>query len=222
MVNIVNDFNRLRGNLSFPNVFGCVDGTHIEIPKPMNGNSYYNRKGYHSIVIQAICDAKMYFLDIFVGWPGSVSDSRVWRNSPIYEKLTNEPASVIPGSHLLGDKAYPLSTFLMVSFKNNGHLSDNQKKINRILCKTRVIIEQAFAQLKNAFRCSHFLNKINLSDIKNQIMSICILHNIRLTESYPVEELVIEEDDNDYENVNVEDNIAVEKRNYLVNVIANL
>ncbi|KAI4469569.1 hypothetical protein MML48_1g15477 [Holotrichia oblita] len=70
MVNIVNDFNRLRGHLSFPNVFGCVDGTHIEIPKPMNGNSYYNRKGYYSIVIQAICDAKMYFLDIFVGWLG--------------------------------------------------------------------------------------------------------------------------------------------------------
>lgn len=30
-MNNVNGFNNLRGNVSFPNVFGCVDGTHILI-----------------------------------------------------------------------------------------------------------------------------------------------------------------------------------------------
>lgn len=44
-------FNQFREN-PFPNVAGCVDGTHILIPGPQNDNSYYNRKGTHSVILQ--------------------------------------------------------------------------------------------------------------------------------------------------------------------------
>lgn len=41
----------------FPGVIGCVDGTHIRIQAPHNNeNGYVNRKGYHSINVQGICD----------------------------------------------------------------------------------------------------------------------------------------------------------------------
>ena len=40
----------------FPKVLGCVDGSHIPIVAPFtNGHLYVNRKGYHSINVQAIC-----------------------------------------------------------------------------------------------------------------------------------------------------------------------
>ena len=41
----------------FPSVIGCVDGTHIRIQAPnKNENSYVNRKGFHSINVQGICN----------------------------------------------------------------------------------------------------------------------------------------------------------------------
>ena len=36
---------------------------------------------------QAVCDENMVFLDILAGWPGSVHDSRVLRNSGLYKLL---------------------------------------------------------------------------------------------------------------------------------------
>lgn len=44
----------LRGG--FPGVFGCIDGTHVRIQAPSdNEPTYVNRKGWHSINVQAIC-----------------------------------------------------------------------------------------------------------------------------------------------------------------------
>ena len=47
----------------------------------------------------------MVFQDIVMGWPGSVHDSRVLRNSGLYQTA----AIKFPGdTHLLGDGGYPL------------------------------------------------------------------------------------------------------------------
>lgn len=41
----------------FPNVSGCIDTTHVRIVAPSTDeNAYVNRKGFHSINVQAVCD----------------------------------------------------------------------------------------------------------------------------------------------------------------------
>lgn len=41
----------------FPGVIGCVDGTHVRIQAPsQDENVYVNRKRYHSINVQGICN----------------------------------------------------------------------------------------------------------------------------------------------------------------------
>ena len=41
----------------FPGVTGCIDGTHVRIQGPSAHESkFVNRKGFHSIKVQAICD----------------------------------------------------------------------------------------------------------------------------------------------------------------------
>lgn len=48
----------------FPCTIGCIDGTHVRIKSPsQNEPDYVNRKGFHSINVQAICnhEGKIYF-----------------------------------------------------------------------------------------------------------------------------------------------------------------
>lgn len=75
---------------NFPNVLGCVDGTHIALKCPLlDEHVYVNRKGFHSINVQAICNADKKFCDMNLQFPGSSNDSFVFSQSGIYQRLTN-------------------------------------------------------------------------------------------------------------------------------------
>lgn len=51
---VKNSFYRRGG---FPCVIGCVDGSHIRIQAPNeHENVYVNRKGFHSINVQEVCN----------------------------------------------------------------------------------------------------------------------------------------------------------------------
>ena len=66
---------------------GAIDGTHIPIIKPDNSPSdYFNRKGFYSIIMQAVVDSSGIFLDAYIAWPGKVHDARVLANSTLYKR----------------------------------------------------------------------------------------------------------------------------------------
>lgn len=160
----------------------------------------------------------MEFIDVYCGWPGSVHDARVWRNSPIYQKLKN---NLLPEEfHLLGDSAYPLETFIMVPFKDNGHLSRQQKKFNKTLSSSRIVIEHAFGRLKGVWRRLKYLNNTNPSNLKYIIIGACILHNIGIKRNieYMPSDTEVEETD---EHILVENIPATAnaKRNHLMNIL---
>lgn len=91
---------------------------------------------------------KKKFIDIFCGEPGSLHDSRLIRKSALYRKGMNN----FLGKHfLLGDSAYPCLNWLIPPFKDNGHLTQNQKRFNYKHSSSRVQIENAFGLLKGRF-----------------------------------------------------------------------
>ncbi|XP_054737896.1 putative nuclease HARBI1 [Anastrepha obliqua] len=180
---------------------GCVDGTHVKIPKPKEDPiSYYNRKGFYSINVQAICDNKFRFLDVFIGYPGSCHDANVWNNSPIYNSVVGGQIQLAQNAIILGDSAYPLSTFLLTPYRDNGHLTREQKKFNFCLSSTRVMIEQAFGILKNKFRILYSMDTASHKKISKIVFACTILHNFIINNGNPSEYIssnnnVIENDD---------------------------
>ena len=67
-----------------PGIIGAIDGSHIPIIAPNEYHeNFINRKSFHSIVLQVVCVVRMIFLDIVVGWPGSVHNARVLRTSSL-------------------------------------------------------------------------------------------------------------------------------------------
>lgn len=164
----------------FPGVVGVIDGCHIPISAPIeNPNSYINRKGFYSILLQAICDHRMKFIDIYTGICGSVHDVRVWQLSDIKHMIDHNVQRYFPhNSHLLADSAYPLSYYVLTPYRDNGHLNNIQHNYNRKLSKTRVIIERAFGLLKGRFRRLKYVYMYNTEMIPLIILACCVLHNI--------------------------------------------
>ncbi|XP_067211740.1 putative nuclease HARBI1 isoform X2 [Linepithema humile] len=163
---------------SFYGVIGAIDGCHIPCKQPVdNANDYYNRKGFHSIILQGVCNHRGQFIDCFIGMPGRMHDARVFRLSPLFESLNAINCLIPKKFHLIGDTAYPLLINLMTPFKDNGHLTVVQTRYNQKLSSIRSIIERAFGLLKGKFRRLKYLD-ISDFELGNKIIAAaCTLHN---------------------------------------------
>ena len=72
----------------FPRALGAIDGYHIPIKAPnFCPANYINRKGFHSVILQGICNDKMMFTDCYLGLPRAVHDARVFKNSDIFANI---------------------------------------------------------------------------------------------------------------------------------------
>ena len=171
----------------FPQCFGSIDGSHIPILPPANdARDYYNRKGFHSVVIQALVDHQHRFMNVNVGWPGSVHDARILSNSEVFEK--GESGTLTPNFIrtfggvpvpvvIIGDPAYPLLPWLIKPYPGVG-LGAKKTKFNNRLSRARVVVECAFGRLKGRWRSLLKRNDVRVDHITNLVTACCILHNL--------------------------------------------
>ncbi|CAC5422096.1 unnamed protein product [Mytilus coruscus] len=134
----------------FPSFIGAIDGNNIKIKAPKHRpQSYVNRKNFHSLQLQAVCKHDMSFSHVFTGYPGSCHDARILRQSDLWEHGLELCGMA---NHIIGDGAYPVRKWLLTPYRDNGHLTQQQKKFNHYLSMNRVVIERAFGLLKGRFR----------------------------------------------------------------------
>lgn len=144
-----------------PNIVGAIDGTHIKIKAPKDGAiEYFSRYQQHDFIIQGVVDADNVFRDISVGFPGSMHDGRVLRNTTLYNRAERNEIlrnPVIPvgdrliGPYLVGDSAYPLCSWIQKPFPEATN-DPSEKHFNQQLSKARVVVECAFGILKSRWR----------------------------------------------------------------------
>ena len=99
-------------------------------------------------------------LDVAAGFPGSMHDSRVLRNTSLYQRITNNELLLgltkkVGGREirpvLLGDSAYLLATWLLKLYHKD---TNDPEEINfhKELSSTRVSVECAFGIPKGCWR----------------------------------------------------------------------
>ncbi|KAK0154030.1 putative nuclease HARBI1 [Merluccius polli] len=169
---------------------GCVDGTQIPITAPAeNEADYVNRKSFHSINVQ-ICDAAYIVTNVEAKWPGSVHDSRIYREYRLSNrfacgkeakalyKMHSNVSSVITGEfdgYLLGDRGYPCQPSLLTPYPEPGP----QQRFNVAHCRTRAWVEMTLGILKSRFQC---LQKLRVTPERacDIIVACVVLHNIAI------------------------------------------
>ena len=177
---VIQQFEDLQG---FPGMVGAIDGSHIPITAPAeNSNDYINRKKFHSVILQPVCDAELLITDAFCGYPGRVHDARVLRNSPLYQDAMNNKDLYFPGNtHLVGDSAYPLVPWLITPFRHYGRFTCQERKYNYKQSSTRMAIEHVFGVLKARFkRLQLRLDIPNTEEVPITVIAACILHNLAI------------------------------------------
>ena len=94
---IINDFQELTCLL---NICGAIDGTHISLASKritLVESDFYNRKIFHSIVLQRICDSKNIFWNVCAGQPSGVHDGgqvKTFQFISIVKRLGNLARSI--------------------------------------------------------------------------------------------------------------------------------
>ncbi|XP_046874060.1 putative nuclease HARBI1 [Hypomesus transpacificus] len=117
------------------------------------------------------CDHQCLVTSIEAKWPGSVHDSRIFRESALCHRLEQGLFSGL----LVGDQGYACQPFLMTPYPDPN--TRPQTAFNVALSRTRVKIEMTFGILKARFNCLRGLRVA--PDRACQVVTACaVLHNV--------------------------------------------
>ncbi|XP_046976572.1 putative nuclease HARBI1 [Vanessa cardui] len=180
---IKQEFQRRFG---LPGVIGCIDCTHIALVKPNHEEHlFYNRKGYHSLNVQMVCDSNLLILNVNAKFGGATHDSHIWSSSRV-ELYMRELHQNNEQVWLLGDSGYPQRPWLMTPILNAVEGS-REHRYTQLHVQARNCIERCFGLLKARWRCLlrdrvlHYHPRV----ASKITMACCVLHNIALQAGLP-------------------------------------
>ncbi|KAL2093109.1 hypothetical protein ACEWY4_010421 [Coilia grayii] len=173
------------GIAEFPNMVGAIDCTHVRLKPPsVDDYAYINRKNFHSLNVQIICDAQMAILNMVAWWPGGTHDSFIFQNSMVGTQL--QGGALRGKSHLIGDKGYPLTEYLITPLAHPQ--TEQERRFNRSHIHTRAIVERCIGLLKGRWLCLGAAGGSLLytpEKVCNIIIACGVLHNIAQKNGVP-------------------------------------
>jgi hypothetical protein len=169
------------GYRAIPGAFAAIDGTYIKIPKPRGDPvSFFNRKSYYSINMQAVVIHDLRFIDVHIGAPGSTHDARMFRQSDF---SVNAPRLIPRGYYVLADSGYSDAVpYILTPFDQHNNRNHAEKRFNSVLSSTRVMVERAFGLLKGRWARLTKMN-LELQMIPKTVLAMCMVHNFLIEES---------------------------------------
>ncbi|KAK0148314.1 putative nuclease HARBI1 [Merluccius polli] len=168
-------FYQLAG---FLKLIGAIDCTHVPINAPLGEHEadFVNRTSTHSINVQKCrfqmtCDHQLMVTSVDAKWPGSVHNSRIFRESTLCQQFLQCRYDGI----IVGDRGYACMKFLMTLYGDPQ--TPSEARFNRALSTCRVRIEMTFGVIKSRFNCLRGLRV--MPERASQIITECVvLHNI--------------------------------------------
>lgn len=160
-----------------PGCIAAVDGIAIPILKPpesMNPLNYYCRKGFFSIAVQAIVDARYRFIAISAVCTGATHDSTALSVSNIGRYL--QDGNLKKGYWIAGDEAYVCSDSLITPFARS-FKTKFLDSFNYYQSSHRIHVEQTFGQWISKWRILKSTLSLDMEKNSRVIVVAAMLHN---------------------------------------------
>lgn len=134
-------------------IVGAMDGIAIKIIRPRlridgvdNPQSYYNRKCFFALNVQAIVDSNKRFLWMSALHEGSTHDSTAYGSTSLARKLESDGFGGGRRYYLAGDDAYSSHEHVVTPWAGRG-LTAEKDSFNFWLSHLRIHVECAFGEL---------------------------------------------------------------------------
>uniref|UniRef100_A0A8C7IWX7 Putative nuclease HARBI1 n=1 Tax=Oncorhynchus kisutch TaxID=8019 RepID=A0A8C7IWX7_ONCKI len=171
----------------FPNVIGAIDCTHIAIKAPsLNEFNFVHRKGFHSVHVQVICDSHLALLNVVAKWPAGTHDSVIVQNSSVGLNLQE---GAVEDGWLIGDRGYPLKTWLMTPLTNPSN--QQEARYNQAHARTRTTAERTIGLLKGRWLCLSGTGgtlQYQHSKVCHIVKACSVLHSIAIKNGIPLKD----------------------------------
>ncbi|VDK44546.1 unnamed protein product [Cylicostephanus goldi] len=175
---------------NYPRGIAAIDGKHFRCIAPINsGSSHFNYKGFFSIVLLLVVDSNYKILLLDCGGKGRISDSGLFRTSPIRRSLENAKASFPPSAplgrhgtveyHVLADGGFPQTSWMQRPFQQQEACRDAKKThFNECFSSARRVVESVFGIICSRFRVFQAPLQGCPENMKLIIITACVLHNL--------------------------------------------
>ncbi|CAH9126568.1 unnamed protein product [Cuscuta epithymum] len=215
---IKDKFESIRG---LPNCCGAIDVTHVTFGQsstdPFGQIWCDSENNQHSMILQAIVDPTMRFVDVFAGMPGSLSDGETLRCSRFFKlaeegkRLNGEALKLADGTeireYIIGDSGFPHLPWLLTPYRRRSRLLHHQSEFNRRHSATRKVARRALTRLKDQWRIIQgTVWRPDKHKLPRIILVCCLLHNILidLDDEIQMEALLSQNRGSDYRKRNWE------------------
>ncbi len=185
-------FARFENLTSTLNICGAIDGTHIPLANLLSKkvtlatSDFFNRKKFHSMVVQVVCDANKIFWNICANQPRGVHHGGQFKRCSLYAQLKSREilqklVVIIQGMKwtpfLISDVAYPIRTYLQKNWKACKPADVEKIRYDSNINSMRVIIKNAFVSLINRWRIlKHFNSKVDQTSLITIAIMKCGVH----------------------------------------------
>ncbi|KAI3711543.1 hypothetical protein L1987_70082 [Smallanthus sonchifolius] len=176
---IKTEFGSISG---IPNVAGSIYTTHISIIAPKTSPAAYfnkkhterNQKPSYSTTVQGVVDSRGVFTDVSIGYPGSMSDDKIWEKSALSQRFN---MGQLKNISVVGGSSHPLLDWLLVPYTHQNK-TWSQHSFNEKIGEVQMIAKDAFMRLKGRWACLQKRTEVKLQDLPVVLGACCVLHNI--------------------------------------------
>ncbi|KAG6431678.1 hypothetical protein SASPL_109760 [Salvia splendens] len=170
---------RHPGPSGIPGVGGAIYTTHIPIIAPkVSAAAYFNKrhterneKTTYSVTLQGVVEPNGVFIDICVGWPGSMTDEHVLQKSVLCQRALG---GALADTWVVGNSAFPLTDWLLVPYAHQ-NLTWTQHAFNEKVGEVQEVAREAFMRLKARWSCLRKRMEMKLLDLPVVLWACCVL-----------------------------------------------
>ena len=172
----------------FRGVVGAIDGLLVQIRCPRKSEvgmprTFFCRKGFFALNVQAACDARKRFIFVSMDMPGSTHDARAFTMSALWEAI--QSGYISQGFYLLGDAAYRGIQHILTPFI--GNQTADESVFSFYHSSLRMCVECSFGILVSRWGILWKPLKVSLRQAPKIVGTCMCLHNVMMDRCVPQE-----------------------------------